>query len=83
MTSTIEYNRFVFVIIVVIVAYIISAMAVWRHEKIALAKNGRWEDLYLTFFGKIFKFIPVLNTLFAIIYWIWFNPRKKPKHDGF
>ena len=74
-----EYDRLVFVIILLtVVIYVIPITALKQHQKIAYAKNGRWEHLYLTTFGLSIKYIPLLNALAAIICWIWFNPRKKP-----
>lgn len=65
----------------IITVYIVSAYLMWRFTKISHSKGGRYERSTPDSEDLLLTFLPILNTLFAIIGWILFFPRKRVKKE--
>lgn len=61
-------------ITIIIAIYLISAFLWWIYIHIAHSKNGRWSNSLPNTFDIIITFIPIVNSVAAIIYWLLGNP---------
>ena len=60
--------------IALIAIYLVSVIASWKHTHIAHSKGGRWDSLEPSFFDVFMTFMPVINTLSALVGWGSFPP---------
>lgn len=64
------------IILTIIYIYVLSLLLVRSYFKIAYSKFGKWEDTQPDKIDLLVTLFPVINTVFAIVAYIWF-PNKK------
>ena len=65
------------VVIILVLIYLLSVGFSLLFFKIAFSKNGRWRHLEMKRMDWFLTFIPVINTMFSLVGWIGFNPKKQ------
>lgn len=63
--------------IIAITVYLLSVWLVWRYMRIAHSKGGRWEELNIGVIDLMMVFIPLLNTLFMLVFYLFVSPKEK------
>ena len=68
----------IFLLITGIPLYIVSMNSVYNYFSIKYSKGGYWEYMKPSEIEIALVFIPAINTLFALIAWVFFYPIKDP-----
>jgi len=73
------------IILISIIIYVLSCYLVWLHIHISYSKGGVLENLDINEVEGIdclgYTFLPIINTLYAFICWIYFYPKEKTSSD--
>ena len=59
-----------YIIIPYLLVYILSALAYWNFVRIAYGKKGRWNRINPNILDALIVFMPIINTVFAILGWM-------------
>ena len=66
-----------------IIIQILSMIINWKYFSIAYSKNGKWEDLKVSLLDLLWVVIPIFNTIFAIVAWLFHYPKVSNRNNNF
>jgi magnesium-transporting ATPase (P-type) len=73
------------IILISIIIYVLSCYLVWLHTHISYSKGGVLDNLDINKVEGvdilIYTFLPVVNTFYVLICWIFFYPKEKTNSD--
>ncbi len=63
-------------LVIGIIVYLLSAFGWWKYVQISHSKGGRWQSQTPGGVEIIVTFLPMFNTIWAIMAWISDSPKK-------